>query len=336
MQPGLMPNRRGLKACLLAGLMAISGGLYGFDLQGHRGARGLAPENTLPGFARALAIGVTTLELDLAVTADRIVVVSHNPRLEPELARHADGSWLEHSSAPIRSMTLRQVRRYDVGRLNPAYEYARRFPRQQGLDGVRIPVLAEVFELARRARNEAVRFNIEIKTSPEKPQLAPSPGEFAAAVVEVVRAQRMTSRVSIQSFDWRALQALQRMAPEISTSYLSTDQRWLNNLQSGVPGPSPWLGGLDIDDFDGSVPRAIEASGGDTWSAYHREVDADSIELAHALGLQVTVWTVNDSGRMRELIAMGVDGIITDYPDRLRGLLLELGMAVPKATPVVK
>jgi len=322
-----------VSAGLMAGLIVLGGSASAFDLQGHRGARGLMPENTLPGFARALAIGVSTLELDLAVTADGVVVVSHNPRIEPDLAR-LDGSWIVQSSAPIHQMTLQQVRRYDVGRLDPGSKYGQRYPGQQGLDGVPIPTLAEVFELADRAGNTQVAFNIEIKINPETPELTLPPEEFAAAVVAVVREYRLQDRVIIQSFDWRSLQAVQELAPEIATSYLTADQRWLSNLQSGVEGASPWLAGLDIDDFGGSAPRAIEAAGGDTWSAYHREVDAEAIRLAHRLGLQVNVWTVNDAERMRELIAMGVDGIITDYPDRLRRLLLELDMPVPKPTPV--
>jgi len=317
----------------MAGLVTVCGSAAAFDLQGHRGARGLMPENTLPAFARALAIGVSTLELDLAISADGVVVVSHNPRLEPELAR-LDGKWIEHSSPPIHELTLQQVRRYDVGRLDPASKYAERYPAQQGLDGVPIPTLVEVFELTRRAGNPKVGFNIEIKVNPETPQLTLAPDQFAATVIEVVREHGMQDRVTIQSFDWRALRAVQKLAPEITTSYLTADQRWLSNLQSGVDGPSPWLGGLDIDDFGGSAPRAIAAAGGDTWSAYHREVDAAAIRLAHELGLQVNVWTVNEVERMRELIAMGVDGIITDYPDRLRRLLVELGIPVPKPTPV--
>lgn len=306
----------------------------GFDLQGHRGARGLMPENTLPGFATALAIGVTTLELDLAITADGVVVVSHNPRVEPELARHANGAWLQQSSPPIHSMDLATVKSYDVGRLNPAYKYAQRYPWQQALDGISIPTLEEVFELVDKSANRSVRFNIEVKINPQNPWLTPPPGEFAAAVVEVVRGYRMEDRVTVQSFDWRVLHLVQQTAPMIRTSYLTANQRWLNNLQTGMPGASPWLNGLDIDDFDGSAARAIEAAGGDTWSPYHREVNADAIKLAHDLGLQVIVWTVNETSRMRELIAMGVDGIITDYPDRLRRLLIELRLPVPAPTPV--
>ena len=101
-----------------------------------------------------------------------------------------------------------------------------------------------------------------------------------------------------------------------------------------MPGASPWLGGFDVDDYSGSAPRAIKAAGGDIWSSYHNEVDADSVKLAHQLGLSVKVWTVNDSNRMRELVAIGVDGIITDYPDRLRRVMVDLGLPVPMPTPV--
>ena len=300
-----------------------------FDLQGHRGARGLMPENTLPGFAKALAIGVTTLELDLAVTADSRVVVSHNPRLEPEIARYPNGEWLVQSSPTIHSMTLAAVKSYDVGRLNPATEYAERYPAQQPVDGTSVPTLGEVFELVNRSGSQSVRFNIEVKINPEQPELTFPPGQFVRAVIDEVRRYNMEDRVVLQSFDWRALREVQDLAPEITTSYLTVNQRWMSNLQTGVDGSSPWLNGMDVDNFDGSAARAIEAAGGDVWSAFHREVDAESIKQAHELGLSVSVWTVNETSRMHELIEMGVDSIITDYPDRLRRVLVELGLPVP-------
>ena len=316
------------------GLIGLVSAAQGFDLQGHRGARGLMPENTLPGFAAALEIGVTTLELDLAVTGDFEVVVMHNPWFEPEIARDSSGEWLAQASRSIRSMTLKEVKTFDVGRLNPASEYAGRFPGQQAVDATAVPTLGEVFELVKRSGNQAVRFNIEVKLNPQKPEQTLSPREFVRAVGAVVKAYGMEHRVVVQSFDWRALAEVQQQAPNIATSYLTADQRWLSNLQTGVPGPSPWLNGFDVDDFDGSAPRAIKAAGGAIWSSYHDEVDAESIALAHRLGLAVNVWTVNETGRMRELIAMGVDGIITDYPDRLRQVLEELDLPVPASTPV--
>lgn len=315
----------------LAGLSSVA---HGFDLQGHRGARGLMPENTLPAFARALSIGVTTLEMDLAVTRDRRVVVMHNPRFEPEITRDSAGNWLQQSSPSINSMTLETVKSFDVGRLNPNRKYASRYPGQQAVDGTRVPTLDEVFELVNASGNRSVRFNIEIKINPEFPYLTLSPEEFAGVVVDVIRTHEMESRVVVQSFDWRSLRAVQDLSPEVATSYLSVDQDWLSNLQTGRPGKSPWLDGIDVDDYGGSAARAIKAAGGRIWSSYHKEVSATTIRLAQDLGLEVNVWTVNEAARMRELIAMGVDGIITDYPDRLREVLEALDMAVPRPTPV--
>jgi len=316
------------------GLIGLTGIAQGFDLQGHRGARGLMPENTLPGFARALSIGVSTLELDLAVTRDFQVVVIHNPRFEPEIARDANGAWLQQSSPSIHSMTLDTAKTYDVGRINPASKYAQRYPDQQAVDGSSVPTLGEVFELVNKSGNQQVRFNMEIKINPERPELTHPPGEFAQAVVAVIRAYKMESRAAVQSFDWRALREIQDIAPDITTSYLTADQKWLSNLQTGKPGASPWMSGFDVDDFDGSAARAIKTAGGSIWSSYHKEVSVDSIKLAHELGLTVIVWTVNQPARMRELIAMGVDGIITDYPERLRQVLKQLGMPLPTSTPV--
>ncbi len=304
------------------------------DLQGHRGARGLLPENTLPGFAGALAIGVSTLELDLAMTADGHLLVMHDPVFEPKLTRDENGDWLTADSATVRSMTLAETRRYDVGRMNPTQRYASRFPQQVAVDGTTAPTLAQVFDLVDRAGNRQVRFNVEIKLRPDAARATWPPREFATAVVALVRQRGLTDRVTVQSFDWRALQAIQQLAPELETAYLSVDQSWLSNLQTGRSGASPWLGGIDIDEFGGSAARAVRHAGGSIWSPYHLEVDARSVSEAQALGLQVIVWTVNEKVRMRELIAMGVDGIITDYPDRLRAVMTELELKLPPATPL--
>ncbi len=291
------------------------------DLQGHRGTRGLMPENTLPAFARALSIGVTTLELDLAVTRDNVVVVSHNLRLNREITRNQAGKWLREDGA-------------DVGAINPASRYAARFSSQTAVNGTVIPTLDQVFDLVKRSGNKTVRFNIETKLYPQEPDLAPAPTEFVEAVLKVIRGQQMSDRVTIQSFDWRTLQVVQKLAPEIPTAYLSVAQSWLDTLQSGKSGASPWLAGFDIDQFQQSEPRAIKAAAGRIWSPYHKEVTREKIDLAHQLGLEVVVWTVNEPRRMEELVAMGVDGIITDYPDRLRAVLQKIGLSVPKATPI--
>ncbi len=307
-----------------------------FDLQGHRGARGLMPENTLPAFARALSIGVSTLELDTGVTRDGIVVVSHNSKLDKNLTRDKTSKWLAAEGPAINSLTYDEIKIFDVGRIKPGSRYAKRFSDQTAIDGTVIPTLDQVFELVKRSGNTTVRFNIETKLQPQNPGLTPPPLEFARAVLKVIRRNKMETRVTLQSFDWRTLREMQRLEPKISTSYLSATQSWLDNLKLGRPGPSPWTAGFDLDDFQQNVPKAIKAAGGKIWSPFHKEVTKDQIDLAHKLGLKVKVWTVNDKRRMIELIKMGVDGIITDYPDRLRAILEMLKMPLPAKTPVIQ
>ncbi|MDD9904604.1 MAG: glycerophosphodiester phosphodiesterase [Rhodospirillaceae bacterium] len=305
-----------------------------FDLQGHRGARGLMPENTLPAFAKALSLGVSTLELDTGVAADGVVVVSHDRTLNPALTRDRAGAWLPGRGPALNSLSFRELRGYDVGRMKPDSRYARRWSEQIAIDGTKIPSLADVFALARRAGNDLVRFNIETKIDPRKPSESPDPESFARALLNVVWEVNAADRVTIQSFDWRTLQAVQRLAPSVPTVYLTVQQYWLDNIRKGAYGPSPWTAGFDIEDHGGSVPRLVKAAGGAVWSPYHKEVDAVQLREARSLGLKVVVWTVNDSARMETLIDLGVDGIITDYPDRLRTVMARRGMALPRQTPI--
>jgi len=292
-----------------------------FDLQGHRGARGLRPENTLAGFAFALDLHVSTLELDCAVTRDGVVVVSHDPALNPDHTRDEHGRFLERPGPAISTLTYAELQRYDVGRLKPGTPYAARFPDQQPVDGERIPRLADVFALARSRANAKVRFNIETKLSPDQPQLTLAPEPFARVVVDAVRTAGMADRTTIQSFDWRTLMIARRLAPEIATVALTDQQPGYDTVEVGRPGPSPWLGGLDVDDFGGSVPKAVLASGARVWSPDYLDLDAKLVEEAHALGLTVVPWTVNDPAEMRRMLALSVDGMISDRPDLLRAVL---------------
>jgi glycerophosphoryl diester phosphodiesterase len=291
-----------------------------FDLQGHRGARGLRPENTLAGFAFALDLHVTTLELDCAVTRDGVVVVSHDPALNPDHTRDEHGRFLDGPGPPISTLSYAELQRYDVGRLRPGTPYALRFPEQQPVDGERIPRLADVFALA-RSRDAAVRFNIETKLSPDRPDLTLAPEPFARAVVDAVREAGMAGRTTLQSFDWRTLMIARRIAPEIATVALTDQQPGYDTVEAGRPGPSPWLGGLDVDDFAGSVPKTVLASGARVWSPDYLDLDARLVEEAHALGLTVVPWTVNEPAEMRRVLAFGVDGMISDRPDLLRSVL---------------
>jgi len=322
-----------IRVAFLASLLLAAAPASAFDLQGHRGARGLAPENTLPAFARALSIGVTTLELDTGVTRDGVVVVAHDPALNPELTRDAGGHWLEARGPAIHALTYAELSRYDVGRAKPGSRTAQRYPQQQPADGARIPRLAEVFALAARAGNPAVRFNIETKLHPDHKSETLPPEPFARAVIAEIRRAGVASRTTLQSFDWRTLQVAQREAPEIATVYLSARQSWLDNIGAESTLGSPWTAGISFAQYK-SVPRMVHAAGGRIWSPYHGDLDAAQLEEARALGLKVIVWTVNDAGRIAAMLDLGVDGIISDYPDRARAEMQRRGMVLPAATPV--
>lgn len=281
-----------------------------FDLQGHRGARGLAPENTLPAFAVALSLGVTTLELDVGVTRDGVVVVHHDRTLHPDVARGADGRWLEQRGPALRSFDFDELLKFDVGRLRMGSDYAKQFPAQRPMDGVRIPKLAQVFALARKAGNSAVRFNIETKISPQAPDETLPPGAFARALIAEIRHAGMAARATIQSFDWRTLAVVQAEAPDIATVYLT---------------------GQNFSDAANKVRQA----GGKIWSPNFLELDAAKLKEARALGLQVVVWTVNEPAHIAAMLDLGVDGIISDRPDLVRAEMLRRGMPLPAATAVV-
>ena len=309
-----------LVAALLVGAMAVAGAARAFDLEGHRGARGLAPENTMAAFRVALSLHVTTIETDLAVTRDDVVVISHNPRLNPDITRDASGRFLAAEWPAIRALTLAELSIYDIGRVDPASPYARQLGAQRPSDGERFPTLDALLVLARSA-DYPVRLNIETKIDPGKPDETPDPDTFARLVIERVQRAGLLERVTLQSFDWRTLRAARRLAPAVRTACLTIETANSNNVASSDERASPWTAGLDLRQFDGSVPRLVQAAGCDVWSPFYRNATDARIAEAHALKLEVLPWTVNDVADMRRLIAAGVDGLITDYPDRLRALV---------------
>jgi glycerophosphoryl diester phosphodiesterase len=323
---------RFMAAATIAVIMASSAAA--FDLQGHRGARGLAPENTLAGFALALSIGVSTLELDVGVSKDGIVVVHHDIWLNPDTTRRPDGAFLRERGPAVHALTLAELMRYDVGRLKHGTPYAESLPEQRAIDGARIPTLAEVFELVKRSKADHVRFNIETKLMPTAGADVADPATFAAVVVNSIESAGLQRRVSVQSFDWRTLAVFRRIAPDIPRMCLTVDRGERNNLQRGRPGPSPWTAGLDIDDFGGSTPRLVKAAGCAGWSPLFLDLTEETLAEAKSLGLKVIPWTVNERADMERLIAAGVDGLITDYPDRLRAVMAKKGLPLPPPVSV--
>jgi len=313
---------------------AQQGASDAFDLQGHRGARGLMPENSLPAFERALALGITTLELDTVLTADGVVVVHHDRRLAPQRTRDGSGGWLGEENPPaILDLTAAQLAAYDIGRAKPGSRIAADFPEQAGLDGVPVPALAEVLARAEAISGGTIRYNIETKIAPDAPEDSADPEAFAAALIAALRAAGVENRTAVQSFDWRTLQIVQREAPEIPTVYLTAEQSWLDNLHRGRTLPSPWIGGLDLDWAKLTLPQAIARAGGAVWSPYYGDLREADLREAQGLGLKVVVWTVNDPADMASLIDLGVDGFITDFPDRARAVMAQKGLLLPAAFP---
>ena len=305
-----------------------------FDLQGHRGARGLAPENTLAGFALALSLGVNTLETDIAISRDGVLLISHDPALNPDITRGPDGQFLGARGPVIWLTDFAELQRYDVGRLKPGTRYAAQFPDQKPHDGARLPKLEELFALVKTSGNTQVRLALETKLTPNAPDETMAPEPFARALVKAVRDAGLAARTTILSFDWRTLQLVQKEAPEIGTVYLSIQQRNFDNIGAGRPGASPWTAGISHAEH-GSVPKMVKAAGGRIWSSFHGELDAAKVKEAQGLGLTVLAWTVNEPTRIAQVMDMGVDGIVSDRPDLVRQEMQRRGMPLPAATPVV-
>lgn len=304
---------------LLAGSQALA-----FDLQAHRGGRGLLPENTLAAFERAIQLGVTTLEMDVAITADGVAVISHDAALHPGLTRDAGGKWLGSTGPLIRNLSLAQVQSYDVGRLNPDHAYGKTFPQQQPRDGQRIPTLASVFRLAKELGAHDLQFDIETKVFPNRPDDTVPPEDFVRIMLAEIRAAGVVDRVMIQSFDWRTLQMFQAAEPRIRTMYLTIQNRNANNTTDPA-----WTAGRLHRDY-ASVAHMVKAAGGTIWAPNFGNIDESAVRAAQSLGLKVMPWTVNEPADMRRLLDWKVDGIITDFPDRLRDVMRERGMALPQ------
>ncbi len=289
---------------------------------GHRGAAGLAPENTISAFKRAIEIGVDAVELDVHLTVEGELVVHHDYCLKPEIARRPDGSWLSNdSNLLIKDLTVKELKTYDVGRLKPGTNYSRRYPEQRPVDGERIPTLREIISLLKGTSGDSPQLWIEIKTTPEEPNLSQSPQTVAEAVVKILREENFVSRSLILSFDWQALLHVQKIAPEIPTLYVTVIGRRLDTIKPGKPGLSPWTAGFDVDDFKRSIPRAIKAAGGRNWAHHHKQITPKLVKEAHGMGIRVFAWTPDSKSAMKRLIRMNVDGIITNRPDILRAVL---------------
>ncbi|KXP14871.1 glycerophosphodiester phosphodiesterase family protein [Tsukamurella pseudospumae] len=311
------------------------------DLQAHRGGLGLQTESTLEGFSAAMRLGVTTLELDTQVTKDRKVVITHDRKVDSRKCVDTAPATPGDPQYPyvgkyVRDLTYAQIRTMNCG-------YEKVAATQRVVSGARIPELHELFDLV-RARRSPVRMNIETKVEAGAPSETAPRGEFVRAVAGEISRSGLARQVTIQSFDWTALREIGPLLPGVGLIALTNGEQF---LQTGKPGASPWLG-LDVDTYEGDWVRAAKETipgltavspvqgdpqdGGIGDAGFVRFTTPALIRRAHANGLTVVPWTVNDPATMRALLGDGVDGLITDYPDRARAVFRELGIALPEAS----
>lgn len=301
---------------------AAGGELPDFDLQAHRGGRGETTEESLRAFAKAIELGVSTLELDIVLTKDRQPLVWHDPRIQADKCTDTQPAFAGDPQFPyvgklVRDLTLAQLRTLDCGVALPE------FPHAEVVADNTLATLPEVFALADSYRAD-VRYNIETKVEAEFPEHSASPQEFVEVILAAVRAAGKVDLVEIQSFDWRTLPMVRQAEPSIPLVALWDQTTWVPD--------SPWLAGINPAVVDDPL-RAAQMIGADIVSPHFALVGASFVDQAHALGLKVIPWTVNDAATMRAQIGAGVDGLITDYPTLLRSVMGELGMPLPQGYP---
>lgn len=278
------------------------------EIIGHRGARGLLPENSLPGFEHAIALGVDRIELDIHMSRDGVVVVHHDPKLNLDITRDANGHWLKESGSLLSEIDFAELSQFDIGRIRPDSLLASRFPNQEPIDGAFIPTLRDVLLLGKHS----LQFDIECK-------LSSNPTSFAKAVAELLKAEAMIDQVAIRSFDWRILTEIHNFLPDISLTCLTCESKSFDNVMRGSNDVSPYLSNMNVNQFN-NLPELVHHFGATVWSPFFKNLDVEELTDAFTLGLRVDVWTVNEISDMQKFARLGVNGIITDYPDRALSL----------------
>lgn len=301
-----------------------------FDLEAHRGGRDVRPENTLYSYAYAIELGATSIECDMQLTKDGQIVMSHNPILNSDITRDENGNYIKNNKYDIRLMTVDELKKFDVGVMDPnCGEYYDLHGKTQFTYDAKIPTLEELMQLIQSYGDKNIVLNIETKSYPDPASAGyknnADPKKFVEVFNNIVKKYDMEDRVVLQSFDWQTLIEMKKLNPNISTSALWQEQpswgRDSESLRRYEKKKSPWLGGLDIKDYQGNPVKAAHAIGADIISPYYTEISKQDVDEAHSLGMKVVPWTVNNEKDMNMLLDMGVDGIISDKPWLLKQVL---------------
>ncbi len=288
------------------------------SLLGHRGARGLLAENTLPSLAKPFEFGADGIEFDVQLSKDNELVIYHDLRLKSNITRDADGKWIKKLGPAVRDLTLKQLRQYKLGRINKRSAYGLLYSKQQILPDQTIPTLAELVEYFDKQRLNQAILNIEIKHSPKEPGLCPRPTTLAKKVVDEIHRLKINNRCVVSCFNWAVIKAVREIDSSLSIGCLTTVDPTENTLTPVNNKPSLWNAGLDIRDFNRVTPEMVAAFGAEYWIPYYKNLSKAHLDIAHSHHLKVFTWTVNHKATMKKLMQWGTDGIISDYPDKLQ------------------
>ena len=298
-------------------------------IHGHRGARGLAPENTLAGFSCALKVGVDVLELDLRMSADGKIVIHHDRKLNPDLTRIKAGTWLTPPTKPLDHYTFEALQQFDMGHARPESSILKRFPCQTAWDGQTIPDLAMLRDRVAPALDDGLLLNLEIKSDPLKPEQGPTPTDWATTLVDELNTLGLIDQCWVQSFDWRVLRQIHALTDQLPTGFLTSAQPDFDTITAHANSASPWLDGYDPAQFSHNLPQAIAAAGGHYWGPFFQDLTRSRVAEAQSLGLEVHTWTVNEITHIETMVDYAVNGIISDYPDRVRTVLAKRQYVLP-------
>ena len=288
-------------------------------IYGHRGARGDLPENTLESFKYLFKNNINAYETDILISKDLIPVITHDFRLDPSFTKDNEGNWITDENMIIFDLSYEELLKFDVGSLNKLSRYGRRFVNQKTLENQKIPKLSELLELSSKNKSENLLINLEIKSTPDEENLTPGPEEMVKLVMREVNKSNLQNKIIISSFDWRTLTEIKNFYPEISRAYLSFQQQAGIKIKNTIYNRSPWMSYLPF--FEKyELPKIIKSQGGKAWHPYHKDITKKLVDISHQEDLPVNVWTVNEEYDMLKMIEYGVDGIMTDYPLRLKEL----------------
>lgn len=311
-----------------------------YDMEFHRGGRDARPENTLYSYQYALENGATTIECDMQLTKDEQIVLIHNFSLNADITLDPNGNRIENGVYFVHDMTLEELKSFNVGRMDETSEYYILHGRTQVQTDAQIPTLRELFELIKDSKNENVRISIEAKyySDPNAGiiyEKNPDKNILLIEFLKIVKEYGFEKRVILQSFDWDILVRMKKLNSQIETIALYNEQKTWKDIKSQTlwtdkKDRSPWLGGINIHDFDNNPVKAAHYLGIDDISPYYKEITKEQIEEAHSYGMKVVTWTVNNKEDMERLYKMNVDGIITDKPWVLREFLTSIGRKIPQ------